>query len=170
MGGGIARVDCVCVLLVAQTRLRRLVACGGCIVLRCIVGGVEDCGGGCDGKEVDMEVLFCVGFFSFLVGIIIGASVAGIVANSINDKILESSNELCDSCGKTLIETMDKINEYGQKVKEIEDKGLNEYLHSHNGGIVPPNKHRDDLITRSETVVDIDKLKDKFEKEQQKHK
>ena len=115
-----------------------------------------------------MEVLFCVGFFSFLVGIIIGASVAGIVANSINDKILESSNELCDSCGKTLIETMDKIYEYGQKVKELEDKGLNEYLHSHKGGVVPPNKHIDDFITRSETVVDINKLKDVFEKEQQK--
>lgn len=107
-------------------------------------------------------------FFGFIFGVIIGAGVAGIVANSINDKILESSNELCDSCGKTLIETIDKIYEYGQKVKELEDKGLNEYLHSHDGGVVPPNKHRDDLITRSETVVDIDKLKDKFEKEQQK--
>ena len=115
-----------------------------------------------------MEAIFCVGFFSFLVGIIIGAGVAGIVANSINDKILESSNELCESCGKTLIETMDKIYEYGQKVKELEDKGLNEYLHKHDGGVVPPNKQYEDFITRSETVVDIDKLKEIFEKEQQK--
>ena len=115
-----------------------------------------------------MEVLFCVGFFAFLVGLIIGAGVAGIVANSINDKILESSNELCESFGKTMIYSMDKMYEYGQKVKELEDKGLNEYLDSHNGGVVPPNKHRDDFITRSETVVDIDKLKDVFEKQQQK--
>ena len=107
-------------------------------------------------------------FFGFILGVIIGAGVAGIVANSINDKILESSNELCDSCGKTLIETMDKIYEYGQKVKELEDKGLNEYLHSHKGGVVPPNKQYEDFITRSETVVDIDKLKEQFEKEQQK--
>ena len=103
-------------------------------------------------------------FFGFVLGLIVGASVAGIVANSINDKILESSNELCDSCGKTLIEAMDKMYEYGQKVKEIEEKRIKEYLDSHNGGVVPPNKHRDDFITRSETVVDINKLKEEFEK------
>ena len=107
-------------------------------------------------------------FFGLILGVIIGAGVAGIVANSINDKILESSNELCDSCGKTLIETMDKIYEYGQKVKELEEKQIKEYLDSHNGGVVPPNKKREDFITRSETVVDIDKLKNIFEKEQQK--
>ena len=115
-----------------------------------------------------MDTILCVAFFAFLLGLIIGASVAGIVANSINDKILESSNELCDSCGKTLIETMDKIYEYGQKVKELEEKRTKEYLDSHKGGVVPPNKHRDDFITRSETVVDINKLKEVFEKEQQK--
>ena len=81
---------------------------------------------------------------------------------------MESGNELCESCGKTLIAAMDKIYEYGQKVKELEDKGLNEYLHSHNGGVVPPNKKREDFITHSETVVDIDKMKEQFEKEQQK--
>ena len=107
-------------------------------------------------------------FFGFVLGLIVGASVAGIVANSINDKILESSNELCDSCGMTLIAAMDKMYEYGQKVKELEEKQIKEYLDSHNGGVVPPNKHRDDFITRSETVVDINKLKEEFEKEQQK--
>ena len=107
-------------------------------------------------------------FFGFIFGVIVGAGVAGIVANSINDKILESSNELYDSCGKMLVETMDKMYEYWQKVKELEDKRLNEYLHSHNDGVVPTNKQYEDFITRSETVVDIDKLKDKFEKEQQK--
>lgn len=49
-----------------------------------------------------------------------------------------------------------------------ENKELKEYLDSHKGGVVPPNKHRDDFITRSETVVDINKLKEEFEKEQQK--
>ena len=104
-------------------------------------------------------------FFGFIFGLIVGAGVAGIVANSINDKILESSNELCESCGKTLIETMDKIYEYGQKVKELEEKQIKEYSDSHNGGVVPPNKKREDFITRSETIVDIDKLKDEFEKQ-----
>ena len=107
-------------------------------------------------------------FFGFVIGLIVGASVAGIVANSINDKILESSNELCDSFGKTMIYSMDKMYEYGQKVKELEEKQIKEYLDSHNGGVVPQNKHRDDFITRSETVVDIDKMKEEFEKEQQK--
>ena len=107
-------------------------------------------------------------FFGFVLGLIVGASVAGIVANSINDKILESSNELCESFGKTMIYSMDKMYEYGQKVKELEEKQTKEYLDSHNGGVVPPNKHRDDFITRSETVVNIDKLKEEFEKEQQK--
>lgn len=167
MDVGIARSDCVCMCRVAQTRVRRVVACGGCIVLWCFVGRVDDCGGGCIRKEVIMGMILFA-FFGFIFGVIVGAGVAGIVANSINDKILESSNELCDSCGKTLISAMDKMYEYGQKVKELEDKGLNEYLHKHNGGIVPPNKTRDDFITRSETVVDIDKLKEKFEKEQQK--
>ena len=107
-------------------------------------------------------------FFGFVLGLIVGASVAGIVASSINDKILENNEKLCNSCGNTLIEAMDKMYEYGQKVKELEDKRLNEYLDSNNGGIVPPNKHREDFITRSETVVDINKLKEVFEKEQQK--
>lgn len=101
-------------------------------------------------------------FFGFIFGLIVGASVAGIVASSINDKILENNKELCDSCGESLVSAMDMMYEYGQKVKELEDKRLNEYLHSHKGGVVHPNKHREDFITRSETVVDIDKLKDEF--------
>ena len=107
-------------------------------------------------------------FLGFIFGLIVGASVAGIVASSINDKILESSNELCESCGKYLCSAMDKMYEYGQKVKELEEKQVKEYFDSHKGGVVPPNKHREDFITRSETVVDINKLKEVFEKEQQK--
>ena len=107
-------------------------------------------------------------FFGFIIGLIVGASVAGIVASSINDKILESSNELCESCGNFLVSAMDKMYEYGQKIKELEEKQVKEYLDSNNGGVVSPNKHREDFITRSETVVDINKLKDVFEKEQQK--
>lgn len=47
-------------------------------------------------------------------------------------------------------------------------KWVEEYERTHKGGVVPPNKQYEDFITRSETVVDIDKLKDEFEKEQQK--
>ena len=49
-----------------------------------------------------------------------------------------------------------------------ENKELKEHLDNHKGGVVPPNKRREDFITRSETVVDINKLKEVFEKEQQK--
>ena len=105
-------------------------------------------------------------FFGFVLGLIVGASVAGIVASSINDKILENNEKLCNSCGNTLINAMDKMYEYGQKVKELEEKQVKEYLDSNNGGVVPPNKHREDFITRSETVVDINKLKEKFEQNQ----
>ena len=65
MGGGIARVDCVCMLLVAQTRLRSLVADCCCIILWCFVGWDDDCCGGCDGKEVSMW------FVKFLCGFIV---------------------------------------------------------------------------------------------------
>ena len=78
MGYGIACVDCVCMLLVAQTRVLRLVAGGSDFVLRCFVGWDADCGGRCDGKEVSMWfVKFLCGFIvvmctiSLLVGIIV---------------------------------------------------------------------------------------------------
>lgn len=47
-----------------------------------------------------------------------------------------------------------------------ENKELKEYLDSHKGGVVPPNKQYEDFVTRSESVVDIDKLKDEFDKQQ----
>ena len=78
MGGCIARVDCACMLLVAQTRVWRLVACSGYFVLWCFVRRATDCGGGCCGKEVSMcFVKFLCGFIvvmcaiSLLVGIIV---------------------------------------------------------------------------------------------------
>ena len=115
-----------------------------------------------------MEAILCVAFCAFIVGIAVGSTLVYCFLSAREDKILESSNELCDSCGKYLVSTMDKMYEYGQKVKELEEKQVKENLNKYNGGVVPPNKHREDFITRSETVVDIDKLKEEFEKEQQK--
>ena len=54
MGGGIARVDCACMLLAEPTRVRRLVADGSDFFLRYFIGWVDDCGGGCDRKEVKL--------------------------------------------------------------------------------------------------------------------
>ena len=78
MGVGIACVDCVCMCRVAQARVQRVVAYCGCVILWCFVVWVDDCGGGCDGKEVSMWfVKFLCGFIvvmctiSLLVGIIV---------------------------------------------------------------------------------------------------
>ena len=65
MGGGIACVYRACMCRVAQTRVRSFVAGGGCIFLRNFIGGADDCGGGCDGKEVIMW------FVKFLCGFIV---------------------------------------------------------------------------------------------------
>ena len=115
-----------------------------------------------------METILCVAFFAFLVGLIAGATLAYAVISAREDEVLECTNELAESFGKTMIYSMDKMYEYGQKVKELEEKQIKEQTDSHKGGVVPPNKHRDDFITRSETVVDINKMKEEFEKEQQK--
>ena len=115
-----------------------------------------------------MEAILCVGFCAFMVGIAVGSTLVYCFISAREDKILECTEELSESFGKTMIYSMDKMYEYGQKVKELEEKQLKEYLDSHKGGVVPPNKTREDFITRSEMVVDIDKLKDVFEKEQQK--
>lgn len=53
---------------------------------------------------------------------------------------------------------------YSMRTKK--KKWVEEYERTHRGGVVHPNKTRDDFITPSETVVDIDKLKDEFEKQQ----
>ena len=60
MGGGIARVDCVCVCRVAHARMRRLVAYCGNFVLWYFILWAAYCGGGCDGKEVNI-----CGFLNF---------------------------------------------------------------------------------------------------------
>lgn len=55
------------------------------------------------------------------------------------------------------IELLVKYSDLKEENKKLKD-----------GGVVPPNKQYEDFITRSEAVVDIDKLKEEFEKEQQK--
>ena len=76
----------------------------------------------------------------------------------------KSSND--DAFVRLAYMAIDLLVRYGDL--KIENKELKEYFDSRKGGVVPPNKHREDFITRSETVVDIDKLKEEFEKEQQK--
>ena len=165
MGGGIARVDCVCMCRVAQTRVRRLVADCGNFVLRCFVGWDDDCGGGFDGKEVIMwylYVIFAIVLFCF----------GGLFALAILDIFQKDKQEEFDNpflqlshISINLLEDYHELEKQNNELKERLKKYEND---SNKGGVVPPNKKREDFITRSETVVDIDKLKEIFEKEQQK--
>ena len=76
----------------------------------------------------------------------------------------KSSND--DAFFRLAYMAIDLLVRYGDL--KSENKELKEYFDSRKGGVVPPNKHREDFITRSETVVDINKMKEEFEKEQQK--
>ena len=83
-----------------------------------------------------METIFCVGFCAFMVGIAVGSTLVYCIMSAREDKVLECFEELSESFEKTMIYSMDKIYEYGQKVKELEEKQIKEYLDSNNGGVV----------------------------------
>ena len=152
-------------LLVAQTRLRRLVA-GGCyFVLRCFIGGADGCCGGCDGKEVIM-------WYLYLLCAIVGFSFGGLLALLIFDLFQNDKQEEFDTpflqLSHLAINLLEDYHELKKQNNELKERLKKYEMDSHKGGVVPPNKQYEDFITRSETVVDIDKLKDIFEKEQQK--
>lgn len=98
-----------------------------------------------------------------IVGFSFGGLLATFIFDYLSNDIKSSNDEPFLRLASMAIHLLLKYDELREKNKE-----LKEYLDSHNGGVVPPNKKREDFITRSETVVDIDKLKDIFEKEQQK--
>lgn len=137
-----------------------MVAYCGCIILWCFVGGADGCGGGCDRKDVIMWYLYvicAIALFCF------GGLFALVILEINNTDIKRSNDEPFLRLAYMAIDLLVRYSEL-----KSENKELKEYLDSHKGGVVPPNKHRDDFITRSETVVDINKLKEEFEKEQQK--
>ena len=106
-------------------------------------------------------------WYLYVICAIVGFSFGGLLATFIFDylsKDIKSSND--EPFLRLAYMAIDLLVRYSDL--KSENKELKEYLDSHNGGVVPPNKKREDFITRSETVVDIDKLKDIFEKEQQK--
>ena len=111
-------------------------------------------------KEVGMWYLYVIGaIVLFCFGGLFALAILDI--NSSNAK--SSNDEPFLRLAYMAIDLLVKYSDLKQENKE-----LKEYLDSHKGGVVPPNKHREDFITRSETVVDINKLKEEFEKQQQK--
>lgn len=106
-------------------------------------------------------------WYLYVIGAIVLFCFGGLFALAIleiNSSNAKSSND--ESFFRLAYMAIDLLVRYSDL--KSENKELKEYLDRHKGGVVPSNKTRDDFITRSETVVDIDKLKDKFEKEQQK--
>ena len=111
-------------------------------------------------KEVNMWYLYVIGAIALF-------CFGGLFALAILD--INSSNKKCSNDEPFLrlaYMAIDLLVRYSDL--KSENKELKENLDSHKGGTVPPNKQYEDFITRSETVVDTDKLKDKFEKQQQK--
>ena len=106
-------------------------------------------------------------WYLYAICAIVGFSFGGLLATFIFDylsKDIKSSND--EPFLRLASMAIDLLVRYSDL--KSENKELKEYLDSHNGGVVPPNKKYEDFITRSDTVVDINKLKEEFEKEQQK--
>ena len=111
-------------------------------------------------------------WYLYLLCAIVGFSFGGLLVLTIFDIFPKDKQEEFDTpflqlshIATTLLEDYHELEKQNNELKER----LKKYeTDSHNGGVVPPNKKREDFITHSETVVDINKLKEEFEKEQQK--
>ena len=102
-------------------------------------------------------VLFCFGGIFALAILEINSS----SAKSSNDYPFLRLSHIAINLLEDYYELEKQNNELKERLKKYE-------MDSHKSGVVPPNKQYEDFITRSETVVDIDKLKEEFEKQQQK--
>ena len=109
-------------------------------------------------------------WYLYLLCAIGGFSFGGLLVLFIFDLFQKDKQEEFDTpflqlshIGINLLEDYHELEKQNNELKERLKKYEKD---SNNGGVVPPNKHREDFITLSETVVDIDKLKDEFEKEQ----
>ena len=111
-------------------------------------------------------------WYLYLLCAIVGFSFGGLLVLLIFDFFPKDKQEEFDTpflqlshIAITLLEDYHELEEQNNELKER----LKKYeTDTNNGGVVPPNKTREDFITRSETVVDINKLKEEFEKQQQK--
>lgn len=111
-------------------------------------------------------------WYLYLLCAIVGFSFGGLLVLFIFDLFLNGKQEEFDTPFLQLshieITLLEDYHELEKQNNELKERLKKYEADSYNGGVLPPNKTRDDFITRSETVVDIDKLKDVFEKEQQK--
>ena len=111
-------------------------------------------------------------WYLYLLCAIVGFSFGGLLLLFIFDLFQNDKQEEHDmpflKLSYIVTTLMEDYNELEKQNNELKERLKKYETDSHKGGVVPPNKHRDDFITRSETVVDINKMKEEFEKEQQK--
>ena len=108
-------------------------------------------------------------WYLYLLCAIVGFSFGGLFVLFIFDFFQKDKQEEFDTPFLQLshisINLLEDYNELERQNNELKER-LKKYENdSNNGGVVPTNKTREDFITRSETVVDIDKMKEEFEKE-----
>ena len=111
-------------------------------------------------------------WYLYLLCAIVGFSFGGLLVLFIFDILQNDKQEEFDTpflqLPHTAINLLEYYHELEKQNNELKERLKKYEMDSHNGGVVQQNKQREDFITRSDTVVDIDKLKDEFEKQQQK--
>ena len=111
-------------------------------------------------------------WYLYLLCAIVGFSFGGLFVLFIFDFFQKDKQEEFDTpflqlshISINLLEDYHELEKQNNELKERLKKYEND---SNKGGVVQPNKNREDFITHRETVLDVNKLKDEFEKEQQK--
>ena len=107
-------------------------------------------------------------WYLYVICVIVGFSFGGLLVLFIFDLFQNDKQEEYDTpflkLSHIAITLMEDYNELKKQNNELKERIKKYETDSHKGGVVPPNKQYEDFITRSETVVDIDKLKEEFEK------
>ena len=111
-------------------------------------------------------------WYLYLLRAIVGFSFGGLFILLIFDIYTNDKQEEFDTPFLQLshipINLLEDYHELEKENNELKERLKKYEADGNNGGVMPPNKQYEDFITRSETVVDINKLKEVFEKEQQK--
>ena len=111
-------------------------------------------------------------WYLYLLCAIAGFSFGGLLVLFIFDFFTNDKQEEYDTpflqLSHIAINFLEDYYELEKQNNELKERLKKYEMDSNNGGVIPPNKQYEDFITRSETVVDIEKLKEEFGKEQQK--
>ena len=111
-------------------------------------------------------------WYLYVICVIVGFSFGGLLVLFIFDLLQNDKQEEYDTPFLKLshisINLLEDYHELEKQNNELKERLKKYETDTDKGGVVPPNKQYEDFITRSETVVYINKLKEELEKEQQK--